>query len=1064
MYKGILIVAFLIAALAFLLPAAVVLADTVTIGSSKDNTLIEDPNGLLSNGAGQDFFAGNTNDTLRRRGLIAFNVAGSVPAGSTITGASLRLNMSRTKAPTEPVSLHVVQQDWGEGASDAASNEGAGAPAQPNDATWKHRFYPSIFWSALGGVFSPTASATTDVAGVAFYTWSSPAMVADVQTWLDNPAGNFGWAVIGFESGRKTAKRFDSHENATVGNRPQLTITYNPPVITGACCTGVTCTVTTQATCTGMGGTYRGNATPCSPNPCSVPAGACCASDGSCSELTGTTCSGAGGTYEGDGTTCSPNPCPQPTGACCAANGACSILTLADCTAQGGAYQGNGASCSTAQCPVILTPFVDPLPIPAVAQPVSGVAGGAAAYEIAMTEFPQQLHRDLPPTRVWGYGGTYPGPTILAAAGQPVTVTWINDLRDSLGFLRSQHYLPVDTCLHGPDVAGTTARTVVHLHGGHVPASVDGYPEATLLPGEQTTYVYPNSNQLPATLWYHDHALGITRLNVIMGLAGFYLLRDSFEGSLGLPSGEFEIGLAIQDRKFRSDGSFDYPAAWSEMFFGDTILVNGKVWPYLNVKQGKYRFRILNGSTSRVYTLGLSQPGMQFQQIGTDGGLLPAPVTLSSLTLGTGERADVILDFEGLAAGTEVVMTNSAPIMFPGTPGDGVIPNVMMFVVTGTPGFTGPLPSSLRPIQRLQESQAVQHRSFELRKLSGSCAGSVWTINGMMFDDISEYPRLGTTEVWSFINRSGVMHPMHMHLVMFQVLDRQPFTVDPNGQVVPAGTPVPPAPEEAGWKDTVQAPPNQITRVITRFDDYTGLYPYHCHILEHEDNEMMRQFRTIQCGNGAIEPTEQCDDGNAAGGDACSARCRIEQYLQLTGLGQGGTVQITVEGVVIGVTTTGGETPGQVAAALAAAINADPTLSAMGAGASAVGPTLVVEGVISDTMMGDPGIGEALDLDMTGDVLWWSSVGGRTGYDVIRGDLGALHSSRGNFAVATQMCLTNDQAETDMPYPGAPAVGQGWWFLVRKVTASGHGTYDEGSPRQVGLRDAEIGASGNDCP
>lgn len=224
------------------------------------------------------------------------------------------------------------------------------------------------------------------------------------------------------------------------------------------------------------------------------------------------------------------------------------------------------------------------------AQPVTGVVGGEATYQIDMTQFEQQLHTDLAPTTVWGYAGSYPGPTIEATKDLPVTVEWINDLRDSGGSPRVDHYLPVDLCLHGPDSLGDAPRTVVHLHGGHVPQESDGYPEDTFLPGESATYIYPN-NQLPATLWYHDHAMGITRLNVMMGLAGYYLLRDQFENDLNLPSGENEIPLVIQDRTFRADGSFVYPEQWQDQFFGDTLLVNGKVWPYLQVKQGKYRFR-----------------------------------------------------------------------------------------------------------------------------------------------------------------------------------------------------------------------------------------------------------------------------------------------------------------------------------------------------------------------------------------------------------------------------------------------------------------------------------------
>jgi spore coat protein A len=400
----------------------------------------------------------------------------------------------------------------------------------------------------------------------------------------------------------------------------------------------------------------------------------------------------------------------------------------------------------------------------------------------------------------------------------------------------------VDTCLHGPDHHGDKPLTVVHLHGGKVSQADDGYPEETFLPGQSRTNHYGNI-QPPGTIWFHDHALGITRLNVYMGLAGLYLIRDAFENSLGLPAGANEVPLVIQDRKFRANGSLSYPAMWHEHFFGDTVLVNGKVWPYVIVSRGKYRLRVVNGSTSRTYSLGLSS-GASFHQIGTDAGLLEAPVPLSLLTIMPGERADLVVDFASYAAGTQVLLTNGASAPFPGSPGVGVIPNVMKFIVTNTMGHTAALPAALRPVPRLYESNAVVHRDFILRKGGDPCTGSKWLINDLLWDDITEFPVLGTTEVWSFINRSGLAHPMHIHLVLQQILDRQPF-VFTNNMVVPAGPRVPPAPNEAGWKDTVRVEPGEIVRVIARFDGFPGRYPYHCHIIEHEDHEMMRQFEVV---------------------------------------------------------------------------------------------------------------------------------------------------------------------------------------------------------------------------
>jgi spore coat protein A len=1049
---------------ALLLPGAL-RADQVVLQPLKDNTLYQE-GGSLSNGSGSYIFSGRTNNGVLRRALLAFDIAGGVPAGSTITGVTLTLHLSRTKAGNETVRLHRVLADWGEGASNADAQEGAGIAAAPGDATWLYRFYNTALWTAPGGDFSSTASASQTVGGTGgggLYSWSASGMVADVQAWLSSPTSSFGWILIGNETANQTAKRFDSRENGTLSSRPRLTITYTPPALPGACCVAGACSQLTQTECASRGGTFQGAGTSCSPNPCAAPTGACCAASGSCSVVTSSTCASTGGVYRGDLTTCSPNPCPQPTGACCAPNGTCSLLTQSQCGSQGGAYQGDFTTCAAAQCPVILTPFVDPLPIPGVAQPTSGSSGGAATYEIFIQQFQQKLHRDLPSTIVWGFNGSYPGPTIEASTGQPVRVVWNNDLRDAFGSLRVDHYLAVDTCLAGPDVEGSKPRTVFHLHGGHVPAPVDGYPEATILPGEQAIYDYPN-NQLPGTLWYHDHALGITRLNVYMGLAGFYLLRDAFEASLGLPSGEFEIPLAIQDRKFHSDGRLEYPAAWMEHFFGDTLLVNGKVWPYLNVRQGKYRFRLLNGSTSRTYTLSLSRAGMQFQQIGTEGGLLSAPVPRSQITFGPGERADVVVDFAGIPAGAEILLTNSAPAPYPGVAGEGVIPNVMKFVVTSQAGYTAPLPASLRAVGSIPESEAVMQRDFELRKGTNACTGSMWTINDLGWRDITEFPELGTTEVWRFVNRSGFSHPMHMHLVMFQVLDRQLFEVV-GGEVVPVGSPAPPAPYEAGWKDTVMVNPNEIVRVIARFEDYTGRFAYHCHILEHEDHEMMRQFQTISCGNSLVEPTEGCDDGNRVSGDACSAACRREEFLRLAGVASGGTVALILDPLhVVVVSTTPGQSAAEVAAALAAAINADPELAPFGITASADGTRLMVNTSILNVSIGDAGLREALEIAITPGLLWWSSVGDRIGYDLVRGDLRALNTSGGDFTAATLECLADNVVPTSLPYTAAPAAGQGWWFLVRKVTGFGPGSYDSGWPTQVGSRDGEIAASPNACP
>jgi spore coat protein A len=817
-------------------------AASVDIPASKDNTLYESASGSLSNGVGAHFFAGRSGQVSGslRRGLLAFDVAGSVPAGSTVTAVTLHLYMSRTSAEAgaRSVTLRRALASWGEGTSNDNAQEGDGAAATTGDATWIHRFYNTQLWSVPGGDFSGAVSASTSVNAVGDYTWSGAGLVADVQGWLDTPAGNFGWVVLGDESTLTTAKRFETRETSTVAQRPRLSVTFNPPAGTGACCAALgTCSIASSIGCTVAGGNYEGDGTTCDPNVCPVPTGACCGADATCSVAGMLACATSGGSYQGDATDCSPNPC-EPLGACCVPGepGSCSQLSASKCAAKQGAFEGIGT-----QCQVDLCPYVDALPRPAVAVPTTGSAGASADYVMPIRQIQQTLHRDLPPTTLWGYGGVFPGPTIEAAADQPLTVNWENDLRDANGDLLTAHALPVDTCLHGPDTEGATARTVTHLHGGHTPTASDGYPEDTVLPGGSQLFSYPN-HQLPATLWYHDHALGITRLNVYLGLAGFYLLRDPAEAALDLPSGPYEVPLALQDRQIGSDGALQYPADWQEDFYGDKILVNGKVWPYLAVDRGWYRFRVLDGSNSRSYTLRLSD-GAGLHVIGTDGGLLPAPVTVTELTMAPGERYDLEIDFSAYAAGTEILLENSAPAPYPGTPGVGVVPRVMKFIVGSNLGHTTPPPATLRPLEQLDPADAVVERTLELRKVNDPCTGSMWTINGLMWDDITEMPVLGTTEIWRFVNRSGMAHPMHVHLSMFQVLDRQAFTVV-DGNIVPSGSPAPPAPQEAGWKDTVIVNPSEIVRIIVPFADYAGRYPYHCHVLEHEDHEMMRQFET----------------------------------------------------------------------------------------------------------------------------------------------------------------------------------------------------------------------------
>jgi spore coat protein A len=815
--------------------AALAQQQTVTLRATRDAGIMAE-DGTLANGSGTGFHVGVNNNGDERRALIRFNM-GAIPSGSTIDSVRLRLYMSRSNGGNIDVELHRITRSWSEGPANPNAGEGKGAPASAGDVTWTHAVYDTSLWTTPGGDYAAAASATRTVGtAIQTYAWSSATLVSDVQAWVDGTRSNEGWILIAPGAGTADARRFESRETSQSSQRPALIVTFTA----------------------------------------ANPTGACCAGDGTCSvvDAPGTACTGS---YQGDGSDCSPNPCPQPQGACCLpdSSGTCDLVTEAECAAAGGSYGGDGSGCGAAMCPVVLAPFVDPLPIPPTAQPVAGAAGGAAEYEIAAVEFEQRLHRDLPPTRVWGWddgssGPIYPGPTIVARRDEPVAVTWRNDIRGPDGVPRTSHLLPVDSCIHG---AADAANMVVHLHGGHVPAESDGYPEDAYGPGQELTYQYPNGQQA-ATLWYHDHALGITRLNVYLGLAGLYVVHDAEEEALALPDGAHDIPLVIQDRSFNPDGSLIYPASWMEHFAGNSILVNGRVWPYLEVDRGKYRFRVLNGSNSRFYRLALSDDSA-FDVIATDTGLLAAPARVTSVLVGPGERIELVVNFAGYDPGARVRLVNSAPAPFPGTAGEGVVANVMQFRIGSEAGFTDPLPDALREVSTLDPAEAAAERDFELSRVDDpECGGARWLINGKEWDDITEQPRLGTVEVWRFINRSGFTHPMHMHLVSFRILDRQEFGVL-DGEIQPIGDPVPPAAWEDGWKDTVEVGPNEMVRVIARFEDFVGRFPYHCHMLEHEDHEMMRQFETTTtCGDGVVgRPLEDCDEGGGGETAGCDQDC-----------------------------------------------------------------------------------------------------------------------------------------------------------------------------------------------
>ena len=362
-------------------------------------------------------------------------------------------------------------------------------------------------------------------------------------------------------------------------------------------------------------------------------------------------------------------------------------------------------------------------------------------------------------------------------------------------------------------------------------------------------------DQEPATLWYHDHALGVGRLNVYAGLAGFYLIRSPEEDGLNLPRGPYEIPLVIQDRMFTTDGQLylpsgpppgttvDYPSI-QQQFFGNFIVVNGKVWPSLEVEPRKYRFRMVNGSDSRFYTLSLSN-GQPIQQIGTDDGLLDVPVAQSQITLAPGERADVVIDFSAPAlSGQTIVFRNtaSAPFGVPaGAPDPNTVGQIMAFQVTKplSAPDTSDLPAALRPMPTMPLVQTGPTRQVVLYSPVDEYGRTVFLLGTPdtgpqhFRDPATETPMLGDTEVWVIRNNTASTHPVHLHLVKFQVISRtnalgQPVTSEFDG----------------GWKDTVRVSPRETVEVIATFDR-AGEYVWHCHMLSHEDHDMMRPLTVL---------------------------------------------------------------------------------------------------------------------------------------------------------------------------------------------------------------------------
>lgn len=570
--------------------------------------------------------------------------------------------------------------------------------------------------------------------------------------------------------------------------------------------------------------------------------------------------------------------------------------------------------------------FVEPLPNPLapsfIVQPDSGTS-----YTLRIKEFTQNLglvssnNKPLS-TLVWGYGtntraATYPGPTFEVQQGTSIDVTYKNDLIDPATGAPIPHRMPIDTTLDWTNpgaIGGLTPVPVAnHLHGGDSAYLSDGLPDAWETPNGQMgrlfsrAYVYENLQEA-GHLWYHDHARGITRNNVYMGLAGLYFIRDANENALRdsgvLPKYPYEVPMVIQDRQFNTDGSLFYPSSSTgnapnpthlPEFFGDVILVNGKSWPKLDVEPRKYRFRMLNGSDSRFYDLRILGPKGQvipLMVIGNELGFLNKPATPdlnnvlnaivsppNILPIGPGERYDVIVDFSGLPVGTRVQLKNTARSPYPNgkVPITDITDRVMAFNVvplnSAVPNATVDFNTNLRPLlgalpvndtSNLKVRRILMFEGTDgfgrLQTMLGT-VDPVGRLQGTLTfaDPITEQPTAGSPEIWEFYNTTIDAHPIHMHLVDFRVLDRQAFTgaLTPkvnsdgsNGAILEpisisrVGAAVAPGAWESGKKDTVKAFPGQVTRVLVNFKR-PGEYVYHCHILSHEDHEMMRSYQVL---------------------------------------------------------------------------------------------------------------------------------------------------------------------------------------------------------------------------
>ncbi|MBD2353541.1 multicopper oxidase domain-containing protein [Tolypothrix sp. FACHB-123] len=618
-------------------------------------------------------------------------------------------------------------------------------------------------------------------------------------------------------------------------------------------------------------------------------------------------------------------------------------------------------------------------------------------YTVSMSQGTHDfgLGKGIPLAQTWGYhsrfapawdaaGLNYLGPTIVAQKDTPITINWKSKLP-------KQHLLPVDTTIHWAytgtkyNISKNGVPVVAHLHGGHTKSKYDGLPDAwftstgkagklAINKGATQAYTYDNDQQA-ANIWYHDHALGITRLNVYAGLAGFYILRDKYDTGVpdnpktsrienSLPGNYinfdyqgngrkdpdvyYEYPLVIQDKIFQADdpttpgineaGQLFYPASHEDLLAagvhgmlpenvphptiipefgsGNVILVNGKAWPVLDVEPRKYRFRLLNGSDSRFYSLQLPT-GLKFYQIGTDLGLLNAPVELNQLDIAPGQRADVVVDFKGYKGQTLILNNIAGDLESEPVPNNPETTGQIMAFKVGNKVTVAdtPLPETLRtnnpkdkskpawislptsvsqidrydhtspdyvgfngfrnPVDYVTPTDPITGlaiaKQLALFENSNGSFGRMTPMLGtiregalMWHDPITEYVKLGDTEIWEIYNTTPDSHPIHLHQTGFQLLSRQEFSAEQRDPLTGAesetaplvniefeGAATPATPQEAGILDTVTIAPGEVIRVVATYD-LPGEYVWHCHILSHEDNEMMRPYEILAPGKNPL--------------------------------------------------------------------------------------------------------------------------------------------------------------------------------------------------------------------